>query len=296
MGKSKLNKGWGTFVTLALITAVSSCSESKKPGRELAPTFDYFAEECNPATRNEIVGGKAVQLYDTDSNRSVLLISKTSDGSQSLCSATKISDRVLLTAAHCVNEAAQLQAVFYTDVTCGSGYRRSQHAIPAAKFIFHPQYKPGTNMAVLEENPDLALVLLAEDSPKYYPAMRIHESPENLNSDIYLYGFGISGTFHSDQLRMRKAIVKHADTLFTNKAVFFDQEGKPGVCNGDSGGAGLMLDQGEYFIASVNAMVFRSELDVTDDLCNRMSKSVIVHHYRSWIENIMSAWGEKLAP
>lgn len=298
-------KGWGTLSLLIAVVMISGCAE-KKSTIAAHPTesgFDYFSQECNPGHRAGIVGGQAVKAYDTDSNRSVLLIWEDSKGEQHLCSSTLIADQTLLTAAHCVNEAVKMQAVFYTDVTCDSGYQRSQHSINADKMIFHPDYKTDiSNLGVFDENVDLALVHLERKAPERYPIFKIANSPETLTSDVYLYGYGVTGTFEKDPMMLRKTVIKRVDAkgepniLFSNKALFFDQQAGTGVCSGDSGGAGLMNDNGELVVASVNSEVFNNNPeDGSTDLCKRYSKSIVVHHYiDSWILPTMAQWGQNL--
>lgn len=296
MGTSKLHKGWGTFKLnismYVFLGMVSSCAENKTSVRELEPTFDFFTEECVPAS--SIVGGEFVRPADLDSRNSVLLIWKDQKGGQGLCSSTLISERTLLTAAHCVNEAVQIQAVFYTDTSCRNGYRRSQHAIVAQEFKSHPEYVSDIKkLKFIDENPDVALVHLSKPAPAYYPIFRIHNSPETLTSDIFLYGYGVTSALTQDSMLLRKTTVLRQNIFFTNKAVFFDQENRTGVCRGDSGGAGLMDENGELVVASVNSEVVAKSI-VEDDYCNGYSKSIVVHHYKDWIQSIMNQWNEKL--
>jgi hypothetical protein len=303
MKTSDKQKGWGTLSLLMLMVMISACAAEKKPARVPESRFgqsdsksDYFSLECNPGQRNGIVGGQAVRASDADSNRSILLIWEDASGKQSLCSATLIADQTLLTAAHCVNEAVKMQAVFYTDVSCVSGYQRSQHAIAVDKTISHPDYNTKIeSLSVLDENIDLALVHLVKKAPERFQIFKISNNPEELTSNVFLYGFGVTGTSKKDPMLLRKTVVQRADIFFTNKALFFDQENKTGVCSGDSGGAGLMEDNGELVIASVNSEVFNGNDVDSADLCNRHSKSIVVHHYLdSWIIPTMAQWGQNL--
>lgn len=304
MKTSGKQKGWGTLNLLIAVVMISGCAEKKSiTAHPTDSGFDYFSAECNPGHRSGIVGGKTVRAYDADANRSVLLIWEDAKGGQHLCSSTLIADQTLLTAAHCVNEAVKMQAVFYTDVTCDSGYQRSQHAINADKMVFHPEYKADiSSLGVFDENIDLALVHLERKAPERYPIFKISVNPEELASDIFLYGYGVTGTYEKDPMLLRKTVIKRVDSkgepniLFNNKALFFDQQSGNGVCSGDSGGAGLMDDNGELVVASVNSEVFNgNELDTSTDLCSRHSKSIVVHHYLdNWIIPTMAQWGQSL--
>ena len=306
MGTSNKLMGWGTLSLLIMVVMISACAEKKKTARATdsdLPTvqeFDYFSQECNAGERAGIVRGEVVKPTDADSNRSVLLIWEDKKGEQHLCSSSLIDNQTLLTAAHCVNEAVKMQAIFYTDVTCGSGYKRTQHAITVDKMVFHPEYKGiSKDLTVFDDNQDLGLVHLSRPAPANFPIFRISMNPKELTSDLYIYGYGITGTFNHDSLLLRKATVKRrtADnkdiTYFINQGLLWDQTEGPGLCSGDSGGAVLMDDNGELVIASVNSEVFMSSEDTTNDLCNYGAKTVVVHHYLdSWIIPAMAQWGQ----
>lgn len=298
MKTSNKQKGWGTLSLLIAVVMISACAKKKSVVAHATESgFDYFSEECNPGYRSGIVGGQAVRALDTDANRSVLLIWEDANGTQQLCSSTLIADQTLLTAAHCVKDAVKMQAIFYTDVTCNSGYRRSQNSIAVDKMTYHPEYNSAyQSLNVLDENIDLALVHLSKKAPSSFPIFKISTKPEQLTSNIFLYGYGVTGTEENNPMLLRKAEVQRTNIFFMNNALFIDQKNKPGICSGDSGGASLMDDQGELVVAAVNSEIFNSSLeDKSTDLCNRDSKSIVVYHYLdSWIIPTMAQWGQSL--
>lgn len=313
MGTSHKQKGWGTLSLLVMVVMISACAEIKITARATdaklrnvpKPTvqeFDYFSQECNAGERTGIVRGEVVKQTDQDANRSILLIWQDTKGDQHVCSSTLIDNQTLLTAAHCVNEAVKMQAVFYTDVTCGSGYRRSQHTIKVDKMVFHPGYSGiSKDLTVFDDNQDLGLVHLSLPAPANFPIFRISKNPKELTSDLFIYGYGITGTFKHDSMLLRKAVVKRKKTnddsniYFINNGLLWDQTEGSGLCSGDSGGAVLMDDNGELVIASVNSEVFISQEDTSGDLCNYGAKTVVVHPYlESWVIPTMALWGQSL--
>lgn len=293
---SKRQMGWGTLVLLASVLGYSSCSKSSKTDseHELGPTLDFFQADCEASQTSGIVNGQKVFNFDSDSRRSVLLIIQDSSGAQHACSSTLISRSVLLTAAHCLKDAAKVEAVFYTDVSCSGGYSRSQDAILAADTTIHPLYN-GDEPSMSEDaaNPDLGLVHLSKPAPANYPIFKIEQNPESLQSDVYLYGYGITGTDKDDSLILRKTQVSRSDVTFNQNNMIIDQRNKTGICQGDSGGAGLMKDGNDLEIATVNSYVFSKDGN-SDDFCNLFSGSVIVHNYMSWMSSTVSSWGENL--
>lgn len=307
MKTSNKQKGWGTLCLLVMMLMISACSEQKRSqlteratesGLDQTQQFDYFSEECVSGYRSGIVNGQDVKQTDADANRSILLIWEDDKGQQSICSSTLVDQQTLLTAAHCVKNAVKMQAVFYTDITCSSGYKRSEHTIMVDKTAYHPDFKFDLKSNdVLDENPDLALVHLVRSAPAHFPIFQITTKPEELTSDLYLYGYGITGTFKQDSMMLRKGKVLRKDldgednSFFINNNLFFGQKNSPGLCSGDSGGAILMDDNGEYVIASVNSEVFTDQSDLSGDLCNNGAKTVLVYPYLdSWIIPTMAAW------
>lgn len=310
MKTSNKQMGWGTLCLLVMVVMISACAEKKKTaqatGSDLTiQEFDYFSNECQTGERAAITNGEVVKQTDPDATRSVLLIWEDKNGEQHLCSSSLIDSQTLLTAAHCVNEAVKMQAVFYTDVTCSSGYKRTQHAIPVDKMIFHTDYKSvSSDTGVLDENPDLGLVHLSRPAPANFRIYRITKAPEAITTEnLYIYGYGITGTFNHDSLLLRKGVVKRKNSaddnaaFFLNNGLFFRQKDSSGVCSGDSGGAVLMDDNGELVIASVNSEVFMEQTENSKDICNDWAKTVVVHYYlESWIIPTMAQWGQAPKP
>ncbi|AZZ37749.1 hypothetical protein CIK05_13390 [Bdellovibrio sp. qaytius] len=309
MKTSNKQMGWGTLGLLIMVVMISACAEKKSTAHAtdsdavIGQEFDYFTQECNSGERSSIVRGEVVKQTDADATRSVLLIWEDAKGEQHLCSSSLIDNQTLLTAAHCVNEAIKMEAIFYTDVTCGSGYKRSEHAITVDKMTFHPDYKGVVaGQTPFDDNQDLGLVHLSRPAPANFPIYKISKTPEALvDSDLYIYGYGITGTFNHDSMLLRKATVKRRTsditkkdiTYFIGKNLLWDQSEGSGLCSGDSGGAVLMDDKGELVIASVNSEVFMSAEDKSEDLCNYGAKTVVVYHYLdSWIIPTMAAWGQ----
>lgn len=295
---SKQRMGWGTLILLASGLIFSSCSQSKDQGQELDPTYDFFSEQCVPSKSqiSGIIDGSKVYHFEADSRKAVMLIIQNHNGKQGVCTSTLISDSVLLTAGHCIEDAAKVQAIFYTDVTCSSGYKRNVHAILAREFKLHDRFSTHVELLkrksfpATEENPDLALVYLERSAPANYPIFKIHDRPEYIQSDLYLYGYGVTGSNENDMLTLRKTIVERKNLGWAATNLIIDQENKSGICKGDSGGAGLMKENGEYVIAAVNSFVKGPK----DDECNGVSSLVIVHNYKDWIQSTMANWNQIL--
>lgn len=300
----------GSIISMCIL---SSCSGGDKyhgargslPEQELmnydktAPAIDIFTAKCVNAAQNayrpyglsmsSIVNGQKVQPTESGSELAVMLLIKDEKNNISTCSSTLINDTTLITAAHCVDSAQQIMAVFYTNVSCESGFDRLSHSVNGILAVPHPDYKnDSTIKSNADYNPDLALVFLEKQAPNTYPRFVIAQSPEKLKSDLYLYGFG--KTASSDvstmgHITLRKTKVAQANYQFVEGNLVIDQKDKTGICNGDSGGGALMLNQNNKFVlAAVNSLVFSFDKEIKD-LCNDSSMLVALDRYKPWIED-----------
>ncbi len=300
----------GSIISMCIL---SSCSGGDKyhgargslPEQELtnydktAPAVDVFTAQCVNAAQNayrpyglsvhSIVNGQKVQPKEADSNLSVMLLIKDDKNNISTCSSTLINDSTLISAAHCVQSAQQIMAVFFTNVSCESGFDRISHSINVNLAVAHPDYKnDSTIKSDSDYNPDIALVFLEKKAPSAYPRFVIAQSPEKLKSDLYLYGYG--KTASSDvstmaNILLRKTKVAQANYQFTQGNLVIDQKDKTGICNGDSGGGALMLNQNNKFVlAAVNSLVFSFDKE-TKDLCNDSSMLVALDRFSAWIDS-----------
>ncbi|MFN3454449.1 MAG: trypsin-like serine protease [Pseudobdellovibrio sp.] len=305
MGKSKLIAcmSWGTLkIVLALVLVFSSCSLRINKAQETKD--DFINQDCiSAASSSHIIQGQKIGISNPDNRNAVLLISdvvrfdektKTYKKQQAHCTATPISSNVLLTAAHCVKSAVKISASFYPTITCSSGYSFTNHTIVARDFTYHPLYDDSEDLNnTWDENPDLALIRLDQNIPSQYPIFKIANVSEISASDLYLYGFGKTGTFDKGEIPyLRRAVVDRRNLGLSGNNLIIDQQNKPGVCNGDSGGAGLMQHNNELVIIGVNSFVYNTKN--TMDSCNGSSSLVLAYSYINWINETMQKWGSRL--
>lgn len=243
---------------------------------------DSFVESA------DIIGGSRVLATDADSKTTAMIIStEKNTGNSFVCTATPITSRTLVTAAHCLDRAAKVTAVFYVDITCASGFKFSRDTIKAVEFKYHPDYDPNT---MNSSNPDIGLVHLASDIKPGYPIYEINRAPETLNSELLLYGYGITGSNNSDSTVLRKVKLARSEYGFEQSSIIIENNGVRGICLGDSGGPGLVRVEDKLHIATVNSFGYGPR----NDVCGGRSSLILLHPFMPWITQTLDAWGESL--
>lgn len=282
---------YSKMLILSLTLTVAACNSSSGSGEKPA---------LNPAgvcvDRSEgIVGGQKVAEYDYDSNRVVMLLSEDSSGDVELCTAAPIAPDVLLTAAHCITAtASKTKAYTTTSALCNSGFNRNQTGIVATAVVVNENYYGVENASLSSIKSDVALVFLSSKLPSNYPIYKIADSKKQMNSSLYLYGYGAISLNVKSSGILRKAEIQAGrfEIDQTIKEVSIDQTYGKGVCSGDSGGPGLVYLDGEYQILGVNSYVNRQHKG--QDYCKVQGNLALADHYLSWIENKMAARGRQL--
>ncbi|AZZ35630.1 hypothetical protein CIK05_02050 [Bdellovibrio sp. qaytius] len=283
---------WILLLTLFIFSCQKE-SSSTTASPPVSPQQQQSHEDCetikldNYITEStNIIGGNRVLATDADSKSTALIIaSERNTGNSFVCTATPITARTLITAAHCLDRAAKVTAVFYADLTCASGFRFSRDAIRAVDFRYHPQYDPNS---MNSSNPDIGLVHLAYDIKPGYPVYKISMAPETLNSDLLLYGYGITSSNNTDSTILRRVNLTHDEYIFEQSSIIIPNNGVRGICLGDSGGPGLVTSNGELQIATVNSFGYGPR----NDVCGGRSSLILIHPFMSWIEKTLDDWGE----
>ncbi|MFZ3230776.1 MAG: S1 family peptidase [Pseudobdellovibrio sp.] len=279
MSKSNIILVAGFFI----FCGCSKPSDSSVP----IPTMDE-SKTCIPEANlmaANIVGGTRVAEGDSDSKKVMMLYSE-----GELCTASAIAPRVLLTAAHCVQGAVTKSfAAFHISLSCESGFDARANSIEVEEFVVHSGYDK-----MKEASPnDIALVFLKDNIPAGYPIYKIADS--NLVSsknDLYFWGYGNINYKKGGAGILRKTQISGTDYKVDslNKVVQVTQSNGHGVCNGDSGGPGLVNQDGELQILGVNSYVKGR----ADSLCNGEAFLTLADSFKSWISAVLKTKNEKL--
>ena len=187
----------------------------------------------------------------TDVPAVVFLTAATGGGWGGVCSGTLIAPKWVITAAHCVEDAEDIDIYFGHDITgSGAGVDRM---VWVRDWIPHPGYT-GSSTSI---NHDIALVELGTTITDVTP-MPLNEDEFQsswIGDELTYVGFGITADGRDDSGVKRFARIP-IDSYDSTIVYGLDPDDQ-NVCQGDSGGAALRrMSDGNYELMGVNSFVY----------------------------------------
>ena len=297
---------WG-LLDLVVLCGTVGCS-NVQPGQTGSTS------SLTNTPNSEIIGGQKIPDEQQDARRqsTVALTTDTVsprapdkgpliDRGSSFCSGTLISDRIVMTAAHCIqkfdettrtkqdgfifDKPDQFIASFNTKVSRNGKWIRAKKVIP------HPDWDPTATLSPISTTPpnDLGLIILSQPAPEGMKPAQIASLTETLanGSDIFLAGYGVSLSRNlNDTGTLRQVQVKVSNL---DKTAFRLSVGAlfKGACAGDSGGPAFVKVGDDYKVVgatSTGAEIFGVCLGVINNYTD-------ARHYSDWIRRTAESEG-----
>lgn len=281
-----------TFIVVLSLLLLNSCSESSR--ETLAKVDIKKGAACIPEATlmaKGIIGGKLVNPTDKDSASVAMVVSEYEDKKDGkteihmdICTATLIGPKTLLTAAHCIKTGLDKTfVIFYTALSCESGFDGTKNSQRVSKISVHEDYVPsksdkgGSN--------DIALITLQEPAPLNYPVYKIANPTDIKDSKLYFYGYGVIGSNAGGSGILRKTSFSKEEFFveIENKKIRVNQDHGTGICFGDSGGPSFVNIEGEAQILGVTSFVSGPDTD----RCSQTSTLTLAYSYKEWIQDAM---------
>lgn len=238
------------------------------------------SDQSNPS----IIGGQAVVAGSAIAKTTVGLYDLGSGGA---CTASILSSKFLLTAAHCVagSKSANLRVIFGLKMSSKGTIVRK-----VAGYKFHAKWLQALRSPVgTRDLGDIAIVKYEGGLPAgYTPAPLLNDSSVlQKNANVLLAGFGhTDGIAKSGSGTLRRVVIKIEDPAFSPSEVLLDQTKGKGACQGDSGGPAYVLNkQGKLALFGITS---RGEFD-DDDTCGQKAVYTNALAYTAWIKAAVTA-------
>ena len=257
-------------LSFLLLTAVESAAQN--------------SSLVHPAARPLIVGGERLTSKDPRSYWVAELVGQT-HGDQpksAICTATHISDDVLLTAAHCFHEKNMKFTINYTTTSWFFGTSRA-----VQKIKIHEGYPQNAES-------DLALVKISENRPSEQKVLALDLSPPTSPTFAILsIGYGITNSqltvtegqpFSGDGLETLRVTTDNVvDFDVTRSSFLIDMSTGHGINSGDSGGPAIVLQNGIPQILGVARSVSFDTVGNTR-IFDEFGTYTSVPFYQDWIQ------------
>lgn len=247
-----------------------------------SPSKKSATDACQEDSTTQIINGRVVLKDETLSKEAALLMIKR-DHKMSVCTSVPISNRVLLTAAHCVMQTSpeMVYSVFSTENKCAHGFRREKQ-IATKSIVLHPDFDGRP-----QNRSDIALIYLSESIPTDYSAALLYDGKQPITDPrVEMLGYGITNELKSDSMILRTTTKDYfKDLAVKNSLVIFNQKNKTGgFCRGDSGGPVYIYTGNTKKIFGINSFNISATNQLNKE-CQTAGVAMYIPYFSNWIKN-----------
>lgn len=263
----------------------------------LLATFVLTAMACGPesGSRPWIVGGSPLDPTEAARRSLVALAQASADPTgKTFCSGTLIAPRLVVTAAHCLEEMSRpLEVIFGPDA--------NDLSAPRVKVRLSRLFRP--DAARFYPNFDIAWLQLDADAPAPYRPIEILRDPGRLvkqlqgSDPLLLAGFGKTATVCDESLascvgegrEVQTRLRRFVDSSHFRSLLLTGPTPGQGSCNGDSGGPAYAQVNGAWYLVGVlhgkNYLLNSKQVLKPEQTCESgESTYTFAGAYRDWIE------------
>ena len=265
-----------------------------------------------------IVGGKAVGDSVTDARRvsTVALTTDYKDAGRSggmplfdlghsFCTATVISKRALLTAAHCIQEfdprSRTKSASFILPdsrnfiASFGLKVGKEGQWTRAKKVIPHPEWDP---MQTLSGNPmkaphDIGVIILESDIPSDYKPVAVADTnfPLEENQTVTLVGYGVTLSRRNNNTGTLREVQTSLQSIDKANQLLTVGSWMKGACAGDSGGPMYAQDaSGKWHVIGVTS----AGVEIFQTCIGLDNSYTDTRGHKSWLRQVLKEHNDDL--
>ncbi len=223
----------------------------------------------------EIISGTNV-LIDDPLSRSIVGFYNATAGS--VCTASIISENILLTAAHCLNgEPSDFVVIFATNLE-----NRNAEVRKIVNFVAGPLWEKRNSQ--VRDTGDIALVRFGGVLPRGYEPTPLLRDPKALQDGktVSIAGYGLNDARRRTGTgQLRKADVTIKSTRWAKTEIVLDQTKGKGACHGDSGGPSYLIQDGHTVLWGVTSRGVNDPRDT----CGVYAAYTNILPYLKWIQS-----------